>query len=150
MADVSDDDDRSANVGRLAISSNLGFIAGPALAGVLGASVHGEVAPMLAAFAISLAGLVLIARMPDSRPCVPPPNLEETGIRKVLGHEPKDCVSPAAAPTRDVLRLEGIPFLLVLYFVLFLGFNLFYTAFPFTQCAVWAGSWRRRAPSSRR
>ena len=130
MADVSDDDDRSANFGRLAISSNLGFIVGPALAGVLGASVHGEVAPVLAAFAISLAGLVLIARMPDSRPCVPPPNLEETGIRKVLGHEPKDCVSPAAAPTRDVVRLAGIPFLLVLYFVLFLGFNLFYTAFP--------------------
>lgn len=37
LADISDDRNRSENFGKMAVSSNLGFVVGPALAGLLGA-----------------------------------------------------------------------------------------------------------------
>ena len=40
LADVSSDINRSKNFGKMAISSNLGFIVGPALAGILGATIY--------------------------------------------------------------------------------------------------------------
>ena len=48
LADVSSDENRSKNFGKMAISSNLGFIVGPALAGILGSTVYKEVLPVLA------------------------------------------------------------------------------------------------------
>src|SRR3954468_319396 len=45
---------------KMAISSNLGFIVGPALAGILGATVYGEALPVLAALILSLVVLVVI------------------------------------------------------------------------------------------
>ena len=133
MADVSSEEDRATNFGRLAISSNLGFIVGPALAGTLGTTRWGELPPVLAALLVSGAGAALVAfYLPESRPCPPPPDLAVTGIHKVLGQEPRNCFEPAgeALGARAVLRLPGVAWLLALYFVLFLGFNVFYTAFP--------------------
>jgi DHA1 family tetracycline resistance protein-like MFS transporter len=43
LADISSDENRSKNFGKMAISSNLGFIVGPALAGILGSTVYGEI-----------------------------------------------------------------------------------------------------------
>ena len=37
---------------------------------------------------------------------------------------------------REVLKLPNIPYMLVLYFLIFLGFNIFYTAFPLHAIAV--------------
>jgi MFS transporter, DHA1 family, tetracycline resistance protein len=45
---------------KMAISSNLGFIVGPALAGILGATVYREKLPVLAALFLSLSILVVI------------------------------------------------------------------------------------------
>src|SRR5919106_1102272 len=59
VADISSDENRSKNFGKMAISSNLGFIVGPALAGILVATVYGEVLPVLAALILSLFVLVL-------------------------------------------------------------------------------------------
>ena len=61
VADISSDENRSRNFGRMAISSNLGFIIGPALAGILGATVYGETLPVLVALILSLVVLVVIA-----------------------------------------------------------------------------------------
>ena len=60
LADISTSENRSRNFGKMAISSNLGFIIGPALAGVLGGTVYGEILPVLAAILISLVTLVII------------------------------------------------------------------------------------------
>src|ERR671913_2144725 len=49
VADISSNENRSKNFGKMAISSNLGFIVGPALAGILVGTVYGEVLPVLAA-----------------------------------------------------------------------------------------------------
>jgi MFS family permease len=40
ISDISSDENRSKNFGKMAISSNLGFIVGPALAGILGATIY--------------------------------------------------------------------------------------------------------------
>ena len=47
LADLSSDKTRSKNFGKMAISSNLGFILGPALAGILGGTIYGEILPVL-------------------------------------------------------------------------------------------------------
>ena len=60
VADISSDENRSKNFGKMAISSNLGFIVGPALAGILGATAYGEVLPVLAALILSSVVLVVI------------------------------------------------------------------------------------------
>ena len=49
LADVSSEKNRSKNFGKMAISSNLGFIVGPAIAGVLGGTIYKEMLPVLAA-----------------------------------------------------------------------------------------------------
>ena len=61
ISDVSSDENRSKNFGKMAISSNLGFIVGPALAGILGATIYGETLPVLAALFLSLATLAVIS-----------------------------------------------------------------------------------------
>jgi MFS family permease len=48
ILDISSDENRSKNFGKMAISSNLGFIVGLALAGILGVTIYGEALPVLA------------------------------------------------------------------------------------------------------
>jgi MFS family permease len=58
---------------------------------------------------------------------------ERGTVRKVFAHECKDCFDSRESNKltfKEVLKLEHIPFLLVVYFLIFLGFNIFYTSFP--------------------
>lgn len=135
LADVSSDSTRSKNFGKMAISSNLGFILGPALAGILGGTIYGSILPVLAALILSLVTILVITFLlreskPSSKEILV---LEETTIRKVFSQECRDCYSPENTikpRLRDVFKLEYISFLLVLYFLIFLGFNIYYAAFP--------------------
>ena len=135
LADISSDSTRSKNFGKMAISSNLGFILGPALAGILGGTIYGSILPVLAALILSLVTILVIAFLlreskPPSKEILVP---EETTIRKVFSQECRDCYSPENTikpRLRDVFKLEYISFLLVLYFLIFLGFNIYYAAFP--------------------
>jgi DHA1 family tetracycline resistance protein-like MFS transporter len=43
----------------MTISSNLGFIVGPAIAGILGATVYEEILPVLTAIFLSLITLIV-------------------------------------------------------------------------------------------
>ncbi len=135
LSDISSDENRSKNFGKMAISSNLGFILGPALAGILGGTIYGTILPVLAALLLSLMTLVVIAfLLKESRPISNPILVSEEGtIRKVFSQECKDCydpVSPVKPKMRDVFKLKHIPFLLILYFLIFLGFNVYYASFP--------------------
>ena len=132
LADLTEESEREKNFGKMAVAANLGFILGPVLAGLLGATALGEIVPVLAAIAISLAAsLVIGLYLPESKPCVLQQNFEHTNVRKVFGQEHRDCVkAPEPTKLREVLRIKNIPFLLLLYFLLFIGFNLFYAAFP--------------------
>jgi MFS family permease len=134
VADISSDENRSKNFGKMAISSNLGFIVGPALAGILGATVYGEALPVLAALILSLVVLVVIIfTLKETRPSIIMKVPEKKDVGRVFSFESKECyktANPARLKFRDVFKLKHISFLLVLYFLIFLGFNIFYTAFP--------------------
>jgi len=142
LADISTDKSRSKNFGKMAISSNLGFIVGPALAGILGSTVYKEILPVLAAVFISLISLIVIAFMlKESKVTTTATTTtaslveisEKESIRKVFSCEPKECYkipNPKNLSFLDVFRLKDISFLLVLYFFIFLGFNIYYTSFP--------------------
>jgi MFS family permease len=118
----------------MAVSGNLGFIVGPALAGVLGATAWGDVAPVVGALAVSLVACALIAfGLRDSRPCAPQLIPARGGVGKVLGQEVKDCYAgggPRRLSLAEVLRLPAVPRLLALNFLVYLAFNFFYIAFP--------------------
>lgn len=135
LSDISSDENRSRNFGKMAISSNLGFILGPALAGILAGTVYGAILPVLAALLLSLVTLFVIGfLLRESRTKSNPIVIPEVGtIRKVFAQECKDCyepVSPIKPKFRDVFKIKHISFLLVLYFLIFLGFNVYYASFP--------------------
>ncbi|MGE5685086.1 MAG: MFS transporter [Nitrososphaerota archaeon] len=135
LSDISTDKNRSNNFGKMAISSNLGFILGPALAGILGGTFYGALLPVLAALLLSIVTLIVIGFL--LRESIPKSNqilIPEKGtIRKVFAQECKDCYpqdSAVKSKFGDVFKLEHISFLLVLYFLIFLGFNVYYASFP--------------------
>ena len=134
LADISSDENRSNNFGKMAISSNLGFIVGPALAGILGATIYGEKLPVLAALFLSSITLIVIGfalRESKSSAIILVP--EKGTIGKVFAQECKECykiANPKKLRFQDVFKLKHISFLLVLYFFIFLGFNIFYASFP--------------------
>jgi DHA1 family tetracycline resistance protein-like MFS transporter len=134
LADITAEEDRSRNFGKMSISSNLGFIVGPALAAILGASALGETLPVAAALVLSLIATVIIRfRLPESKRCIIGKTPDALAFRKVFGQEHKECYSSEAAAVlkaKEIVKLKNIPFMLTLYFLIFLGFNIFYTAFP--------------------
>lgn len=112
VADVTPEAERNRSFGKMSVSFNLGFVVGPALAGVLGATALGMKLPAMVAAAISIGTLLLIAfRLPESRP--------DGGA----GQEKKE-------PLAHALRRPRVAFMLALYFLIYLGFNFFYTSFP--------------------
>jgi MFS transporter, DHA1 family, tetracycline resistance protein len=136
VSDVSSEENRSKNFGKMAISSNLGFIVGPAIAGILGATIYGEKLPVLAALFLSLAILVVInftLKESKSSSVIVIPEKERQNVGKVFAFECKECYktsNPQRLKFLDVFHLKHISFLLLLYFFIFLGFNIFYTSFP--------------------
>lgn len=134
LADVTPEEDRKRNFGKMGASANLGFIVGPALAGVLGETALGEMLPVLLALFISLIAIFVISfYLQETNPCVIAKPIGEESIKKVLGQEHKECYKLTGenkAGFRDILKLPNIPFMLLLYFLVFLAFSLFYVAFP--------------------
>jgi MFS family permease len=134
LADVTPEANRSKNFGKMAISSNLGFIVGPAIAGVLGATIYEETLPVLAALFLSLAAVFVIKfSLKESNPTVIRKIQEKANIRKVFVDECKDCYKiqdPKKLSFKEVFKLKHIPYMLTLYFFIFLGFNIFYVSFP--------------------
>ncbi|MCM1986102.1 MFS transporter [Methanococcoides seepicolus] len=111
LADITEEKDRSKNFGKMSISANLGFIIGPALAGLLSITIYKELIPVLAAALISLVGtIVILLYLPESRQC-------KIRTTKKISF-------------REVIGIKNIPYMLLLYFLIFFGFNIFYTAFP--------------------
>ncbi len=134
LSDISTDETRKSNFGKMAASSNLGFIIGPALAGVLGSTVLEEKLPVLVTMLISLVAIAVIKfLLKESNPCARKDQVQTGEFKKVLGAEVKNCyddTSTKKAGFFEIARMEWIGFILVLYFLIFLSFNFFYVAFP--------------------
>jgi len=144
LADITAEKDRNRNFGKMSISSNLGFIVGPALAGILSVTQYGYAAPVLGAILISLIGTLLILfYIPENKQCSLEEPADSENTRKFFGYEIKECRTTTRETGEtgkpafgEVLRIPNIPYMLVLYFLIFLGFNIFYTAFPLHAIAV--------------
>jgi MFS transporter, DHA1 family, tetracycline resistance protein len=134
VADISSDENRSRNFGKMGMASNLGFVIGPALAGILSGTVYGEILPVLVAMILSLAVLVVIIFvLKESKSSIVMQIPEKDSVGKVFAFECKECykaANPKRLKLQDVFKLKCISFLLILYFFVFVGFNIFYTAFP--------------------
>jgi MFS family permease len=167
LSDISTPSTRSKNFGLLALSSNLGFIVGPTLAGLLGASALGVRLPVIAAFGISLIGLLLIGALLQEQPrrrggpAGPGGSERDTPGVPDSPRQPRVHYCPQAGTTTlddvevvegvaepcesergfsAILRIPNVSRFLMLYFVLFLGFNIFYAVFPVHALRVYEWS----------
>ncbi len=145
LSDVSTDEDRDKNFGMMGASTSLGFVLGPAFAGVLASTFLGEALPIiLAAFISLIAIFVIIIRLPESNPCV-----VDTGakgfrsFRRFFQVEHKECYggesleeSASSNTFWNILKLENIPLLYTIYFLTFLGFSLFYAGLPIYASSI--------------
>ncbi len=140
LADITPEDKRGTNFGRMAVSANLGFVLGPALAGVLGATAAGESLPVLAAFVISGAALLIILLgLRDPKPSTLHSKPDPATVRSVLGADQKECYRiKCSAPLTaiEILRIPTVGILLLLQGLVFLAFNFFYVAFPVNAATV--------------
>ena len=134
LADVTPPANRKEAFGRMAASSNLGFVVGPALAGVLGATVLGEILPVTCALIVSaIAAGLIVWKLKESHPCVLTRDPDQAIGHKVLGQAHKECFRLHQAkrlPFRDMLALPHLSRVLCAYFFVMLGFNVFYIGFP--------------------
>lgn len=134
LADITTDESRNEDFGKMAASANIGFIVGPFLAGILGATIWAELPPVLAAALISIVAVVLIwIRLPESNPCVITSSPTPKSLRRVFGQEQKNCYQITGSKDLSTLQLFRLPFVLplfVIYFLVMLAFNFFYVVFP--------------------
>ncbi len=133
VADVTTEQERKAQFGKIGVAGNLGFILGPALAGVLAQTSFGLLLPIETALATSIFGLILIIFfLPESHPRQAARE-KEPSIGSSLGRGPKECFNPDESQKMTfagALRIDQIPLLLAIYFVFFLAFSLFVAAMP--------------------
>jgi DHA1 family tetracycline resistance protein-like MFS transporter len=118
----------------MVVSSNLGFVLGPAIAGVLSATALGPLLPVSAAAVISLVATLVIAfRLPDVRPCELMDYPEQTTVRKQFGQEQRDCfdIKNGTPLTFVWIRARtGLLAQLTTYFLVMLAFSFYYVSFP--------------------
>ncbi|MEM1000127.1 MAG: MFS transporter [Bacteroidota bacterium] len=134
LADISTDATRQKNFGQMGAAAHLGFIAGPILAGLLGATAWEEILPVIGAMVISFTAILVIAfRLPESNPNAIKKPAPSQNINKSHGQDHKDChklEGESRLSTRRILALPNVGFVLLFYFLIILAFNFFYVSFP--------------------
>jgi MFS family permease len=134
VADITPENAREEKFGKMAASSNLGYIIGPALAGIMGGTVLGYELPVLCAMGISLLATILIVfSLPKQQPCKIYSDPHAKNAHKVMGQEHRPCIQTnitSKLSNLELCRLPGITNLLAIYFLVMLAFNFFYVAFP--------------------
>jgi DHA1 family tetracycline resistance protein-like MFS transporter len=127
LADITVKADRKKNFGKMSAAANLGLIFGPLLAGVLSATALGNLLPVIAASLISVIAIVVIYyRLKDTN-AKPVSTAIAQNNSKLIDHR---LNSPVKGGFLAVLKLPYISYFMLLYFLIFLGFNFFYVAFP--------------------
>lgn len=137
VADVSNDETRARNFGRMGVAFSGGMIGGPSLASLLGLIDPSTALPVIAALTISVVTAVIIwVGLPEPDPCglaMVDLDSPEVAASDVVGVEHRNCHYAAVATEVDrsaPLGQQGVRFTLGLQFVILLAFNLFYASFP--------------------
>lgn len=133
LSDVSPPEDLKRNFGKMSSSMSLGFILGPALAGLLASLPYGNVITIMTAALISVGGVLAIrfflpdiAMKKEVYPC------PEAKMKKTYGVEVGDCFQeglPAKNGWTTVVRQPGAPLMIALFFLIFMAYNLFFATF---------------------
>lgn len=111
VADISDPQHRNRSYGLLSVASNIGFIIGPALAGILASTVLHEKLPVILAIVVSFFAILFVKLyLPESHKKEKQQIAAKTSLFKALN--------------------ANISLMLLIYFVLYIGFSIFYTGFP--------------------
>ena len=138
LSDISTDEDRNTNFGKMGASTSLGFVLGPAVAGILASTVLGEALPLILAAVISLVAIFVInTKLEESNPCVVDTGtLRLKSFRRFFQVEHKNCYGSVEGNElkknswKTILAIPGIPLLYGVYFLTFLAFSLFYAGLP--------------------
>lgn len=140
MSDISTDENRNSNFGKMGASTSLGFVLGPAAAGILASTYLGEALPLILAAVISLIAIFVInLRLKESVPCVVDTgNISLKNMRRFFQVEYKDCYVEGRlksgqgnmASWNSVFKISGVPLLFAIYFFTFFSFSLFYAGLP--------------------
>ncbi len=137
LSDISTDENRSKNFGLLGASTSMGFVIGPAVAGLFTATYLGMTLPLYLAAAVAFLSIwIIYYRLPESIPgMVNTEGHSSKSLRRIFQVEHKNCHSEGMqngneASFKQTLRLVGIPSMYLIYFLTFLAFSLFYVAFP--------------------
>ncbi|MEL6305097.1 MAG: MFS transporter [Bacteroidota bacterium] len=139
LSDISTDEDRNANFGKMGASTSLGFVLGPAFAGILASTMLGELLPLILAALISLVAIFIIQiRLEETVPCVVNVGtIRLRSLRRFFQVEHKNCFQEGEADNtapknsfRNILGIPRIPLLYGIYFLTFLAFSLFYAGLP--------------------
>ena len=146
MSDISTDEDRNRNFGKMGASTSLGFVIGPAFSGLLAATFLGEVLPLLLAALISLIAIVVINfRLKESVPCiVDTGGVSFKNMRRFFQVEHKDCYTEGSEETqlesskgfKQIIKIKGVTLLYAIYFFTFFAFSLFYAGLPIYASSI--------------
>ena len=123
---------RQVAFGRMGMAASVGFVIGPAAAGLLGGTPWGPRLPIAIAAVMAMVTTIAIIvwlREPDGRCPEGPdaPSVLEAG----LNQQAKPCDrAPPPSLSLATLRRGPVAAILVATFVVFLGFNFFYAGFP--------------------
>jgi MFS family permease len=134
VADITPESQRDERFGKMGVSSNLGYIIGPAFAGILSGTALGYELPVIFAIGISLLAVTLIfVSLPDSEPSAPGPDPHAMNVHKIMGQEHRSCIQPELQirmSMAEIVRLPAIGIFMAVYFLVMLSFSFFYVAFP--------------------
>jgi MFS transporter, DHA1 family, tetracycline resistance protein len=133
---------RQIAFGRMGMASNLGYVIGPAAAGLLGGTAWGPRLPI--AFAAGFAAVTTIAIValleePGGRCPKGPP--VEGALEAGLHQQTRHChTAPEKAAVRRALASPPVALVLVGTFLIFVAFNLFYAGFPVHAASAYGWS----------
>lgn len=135
LSDVSPEKEKGRNFGRMSAASSLGFILGPSIASF----VPSDKVAVYVAVGISLIGLAFITFfLKELKPAQVKNNPCEVEVKRQLGAEIRDCNDKIHHGFWDLMHDKSILHLFFLYFVIYLGFNIFYSTFPLMARGVLA------------
>ena len=134
VADLTRDTPQLRHVafGRMGMAASVGFVIGPAAAGLLGGTSWGPRLPIAIAAvmaAVTTLAIIVWLREPDDH-CPEGPEAP-TALEAGLNQQAKPCDrTPPPSISPATLRRGPVAAMLLATFLVFLGFNFFYAGFP--------------------
>ncbi len=135
LADVTTEEQRKVGYARLGAATNLGFVVGPLISGLLARDDRGVIIVVLLAIALSGAAAALVRFRLPSVPAHPatPIAVARTGgakTHKLLGGGCREAMRTPRRGARAVLAIRELRPMIALYFLVYLGFSIFTAALP--------------------